>query len=333
MALSPKGKRYVGQTKQSLRKRWQGHVYDASGNRGYGGCRALDRAIRKYGADAFVLTVLEDGVPVEDLDAREIHHIAEQGSFTHGYNLTSGGNAATSRSESTRRLHSVTKRAQWRDPEVRKNMERCHSEEAIQKVVGLWKERRELKAQGMTVQEAAKMEERYQKSQRKRFRDLEMRQAMRDPEKRDAWLKENARMTPDDRKRQEMCKQRMERVARMSYLDGQEYLLKLKTSAIRTAKSTGASLEHIERWYPNVLMYREISALRKNDGVWPSSAPAPRASSGQSRGKREQTNGASGSMATSVPKSRPSCAPGQYMGSDGQVHDEGSLCPSEFEEE
>lgn len=32
-------------------------------------------------------------------------------------------------------------------------------------------------------------------------------------------------------------------------------------------------------------------------------------------------------------RSRPSCAPGQYMGSDGQVHDEGSLCPSEFEEE
>ena len=32
-------------------------------------------------------------------------------------------------------------------------------------------------------------------------------------------------------------------------------------------------------------------------------------------------------------KSHPSCAPGQYMGSDGQVHDEGSLCPSEFEEE
>ena len=39
-----------------------------------------------------------------------------------------------------------------------------------------------------------------------------------------------------------------------------------------------------------------------------------------------------GSPPLASSKSHPSCAPGQYMGSDGLVYDEGSIYPSEFEE-
>ena len=295
MAVGPTGKKYVGQTTWTCERRWKAHVNEAMAN-ARAGCRALNRAIRKHGAESFVVTVLESGIALEHLDAREIHHIAEQKSFGKGgYNMTSGGEGATELCQETLELMGTQKREQWQDPETRERLQRCHSVEAIQKNVDWAKRRREHRAQGMTEQEVQRMEERYQKGQKKRFRDLEMRQAMRDPEKREVWLKENARMTPDDRKRQEMYKQRMERVARMSYLDGQACLLKLKTSAMATARRTGASLEHIERWYPNVLTGKEISALRKNGGVWPSSTPGPQASS----------------------RSRPSCA-----STEGGVRDE-----------
>lgn len=308
MAVGPTGKKYVGQTKNTCRKRWTEHVNEAMAN-ARSGCRALNRAIRKHGAEGFVVTVLESGIAPEDLDARERHHIAKRKSFGKGgYNMTSGGEGATRLCQETLELMGAQKRAQWQDPETRERLQRCHSAEAIQKNVDLAKARREQRAQGMTESEAQRMEERYQKSQRKRFRDLDMRQAMRDPEKKEAWLKENARMTTDDRKRQEMCKQRMERVAKMSYLDGQAYLLKLKQNAIGTAKHRGVPLEQVERWYPNVLTGKEIAALRKNGGVWPSSAPGPPASSAKNKGKRKQTSEACGSIATSVPKSRPSCA-------------------------
>ena len=308
MAVGPTGKKYVGQTKTMCRKRWTGHVNEAMANR-RSGCRALNRAIRKHGAEGFVVTVLEHGIALKDLNAREIHHIAEQKSFGKGgYNMTSGGEGATELCEETLKLMGAQKRAQWKDPETRERLQRCHSAEVIQKQVDTAKQRREQRAQGMTEQEAQRMEEQYQQGQGKRFRDLEMRQAMRDPEKKVAWLKKNARMTTDDRKRQEMFNQRMKRVAGMSYLDGQAYLSKAKQGAIGTAKCTGASLEHIEYWYPNVLTGKEITALRKNGGVWPSSVPGPRASSAKIKGKRKQTSNGGGSTAVGFPKSRPSCA-------------------------
>jgi hypothetical protein len=63
-------------------------------------------------------------------------------------------------------------------------------------------------------------------------------------------------------------------------------------------------------------------------------------SSGQSRGKREQTSEANGSNVTGSPKFRPSgasprsprSAQERYMGRDGEMHDAGSTCPSECDE-
>ena len=290
MLTSPSGKKYVGQTKQRLARRWYQHWSEAY--KGSQGCRAVYSAIRKYGKDSFKVCVLESNVADEDLDWTEDFYIVQQNTLApNGYNLRIWTMGPAGFSDETKAIISKIKKEQWADPECRKNLANCHSDASIQKVVDLWKGRRELKAQGMTSEEAQKMEVKYQKSQKKRFRDLEMRRAMRDPVQAAAWHEANARMTPDDRKRQEMFKQRMERVARMSYLDGQEYLLKLKSSAMSTAKKTGASLEHIERWYPNVLTGKEITALRKNGGVWPGSVPAPRASSASTKRKRVSNGG------------------------------------------
>jgi len=278
MLTSPSGKRYVGQTKTSLKKRWGSH-YSAA-ERGGVGCRALCSAIRKYGRDSFQLRVLESNVADEDLTWTEDFHIIAQNTLApNGYNLRICSIGPEGCSAETRAIMSKVKKEQWADPEYRKNLSNCHSNAAIQKVVDLWRGRRELKAQGMTTKEVERMEHTYLVSQKKRFKDLGKRRAMRDPEQADAWHKMNARMTANDRKRQEMFNQRMKRVAGMSYLDGQAYLSQAKQNAIGTAKWTGASLEHIECWYPNVLLGKEITALRKNAGVWPGSVPAPQASS------------------------------------------------------
>jgi len=278
VAVGPTGKKYVGKTQDTCMHRWNAHVNEAVSN-ARPGCRALNRAIRKYGAATFMVTVIESGIAALDLNSREVYHIAEQKSFGKGgYNLTSGGDTPSEISPSTLKLMGANKRAQWKDPETRGNLQKCHSAEAIQKTVDLWKGRRVRKAECMTKQEAERLDMRYEKSQKKRLRDLGKRVAMRNPEHAAAWHEKNGRMTTDDRKREEMYKQRMQRVVNMDYLDGQSYLSRAKLNAIGTAKSKGASIEHIERWYPNVLTGAEITALRKNGGVWPDSVPGLQAS-------------------------------------------------------
>ena len=113
MAVGPTGKKYVGQTKNTCRKRWTEHVNEAMAN-ARSGCRALNRAIRKHGAEGFVVTVLESGIDPEDLDARERHHIAKQKSFGKGgYNMTSGGEGATGLCQETLELMNWLKMFYW----------------------------------------------------------------------------------------------------------------------------------------------------------------------------------------------------------------------------
>lgn len=305
-AVSPSGKGYVGQTMKTAEKRWQEHCTEAMGNK-RNGCTALYRAIRKYGPDAFTLQVLEANVQKDDLDDREIHHIAAEKTLApSGYNMVSGGGGQKAACPETREKHSRAKRAQWADPETRKNLDRCHSDAAVQKVIDRAAAKRSRKAADLPPEKAAKIHNDYEKSQTKRFRDKTMREALRDPEKAAAWHEENSRMTTDDRKRQTCCKQRMERIAQLSVMDAHQKMLKLKTVALAMAKMNGTPLVHIERWYPNVLTGAELRALRANGGVWPGSIPAPRASSAKSKQRRKQVKHNVGSSTIGFPKSRPS---------------------------
>lgn len=80
---------YVGQTIQSLSKRFNAHCSnsnDKSSN------MYIKRAILKYGRKHFTITLIEE---CEDslLDEREIYWISYFDSYKSGYNLTEGGNS------------------------------------------------------------------------------------------------------------------------------------------------------------------------------------------------------------------------------------------------
>lgn len=92
MYTSPNGKKYVGQTVR-LEKRIKQHATQAFNPK----CAAYDcafhRAIRKYGLDNFKFEILEEDIPRDKLDEREIYWINKMQSFgSNGYNMTLGGN-------------------------------------------------------------------------------------------------------------------------------------------------------------------------------------------------------------------------------------------------
>src|SRR5271163_1706593 len=84
----PTGKIYIGQTVQTLQKRWQGHLYNAkySGNSSY-----WLNTIRKYGSDAFTVEQIDCAHNQQKLNKLEQFYIKHFDSFKTGYNGTTGG--------------------------------------------------------------------------------------------------------------------------------------------------------------------------------------------------------------------------------------------------
>ena len=87
------GKIYIGQTVQCIRKRWYDHVSQAKSSKYKSG--HFQRAILKYGREAFKVELVEDNVPNHLLDEREAYYITEFNSYLNGYNSTSGGQKLT----------------------------------------------------------------------------------------------------------------------------------------------------------------------------------------------------------------------------------------------
>ena len=118
------GKKYVGKTVQELEKRWDGHVAMAYSERGWN--IYFYNAIRKYGSESFVLSVLET---IEDdslLSAAEIKWIAELQTADHhvGYNSTHGGEGFSTGDLNPNRLNPKRGSDNWcygipKPPEVR----------------------------------------------------------------------------------------------------------------------------------------------------------------------------------------------------------------------
>jgi group I intron endonuclease len=101
---SPSGKVYVGQTIRSLKIRMQHHKSK------YSECTLLKRAIDKYG-DEMKYEIIEDNIPQEQLDEREIYWIKELNSLApNGYNCDTGGSAYRTASQVTKDKISNTKR-------------------------------------------------------------------------------------------------------------------------------------------------------------------------------------------------------------------------------
>ena len=81
-------KLYVGQTIQTLNKRFNGHCCYSKSDRSVN--MYIKRAIHKYGKDKFHITLIEE-CPVNLLDDREKYWISFYDSYNNGYNLTKGG--------------------------------------------------------------------------------------------------------------------------------------------------------------------------------------------------------------------------------------------------
>ena len=86
------GKSYIGQTINDPKQRWAQH-WNYSKRAKATGKRLghLNKAMLKYGRDAFEYTVLESGIAKEELDSKEIEAILKYDTFNNGYNLNSGG--------------------------------------------------------------------------------------------------------------------------------------------------------------------------------------------------------------------------------------------------
>ncbi len=84
---SPSGGRYVGLTKAGVKARWRSHTHAAR----HGSPYALHRAIRKYGAKAFSLTVIERLTTAAGAARAEQLWIRELDTQACGYNETAGG--------------------------------------------------------------------------------------------------------------------------------------------------------------------------------------------------------------------------------------------------
>jgi group I intron endonuclease len=83
------GKIYIGQTK-NLNERWRVHKYWAKVGRGNA---PLHKAIKSYGNEKFVVTVLLAGLSRDEANTREVELISHYKSNSRetGYNVTIGG--------------------------------------------------------------------------------------------------------------------------------------------------------------------------------------------------------------------------------------------------
>ena len=109
------GKKYVGRTTDTARRRWYGHLRSARKGSGF----YLHSAIRKYGEDNFTVETIQESDDEEYLSVAEMFTIDKLGTRTpNGYNLTDGGEGSFGRivSEESRRKASETNKGQKQPP-------------------------------------------------------------------------------------------------------------------------------------------------------------------------------------------------------------------------
>jgi len=112
------GKFYIGQTIMKLSARWSKHKQDARKGAGW----VMAAAIRKYGADAFTLEVLEEHESKEALNEAEIRCIAD---LKPQYNACAGGGGLGSPSQEVREKIAQKQRGKKISEQTRQNMSKA----------------------------------------------------------------------------------------------------------------------------------------------------------------------------------------------------------------
>lgn len=73
----------------SLHDRWLAHLKPSTAKRK--GNYKIYNAMNKYGKENFICEILEENVPIDDLNSKEIYYIEKYDSYINGYNSTKGG--------------------------------------------------------------------------------------------------------------------------------------------------------------------------------------------------------------------------------------------------
>lgn len=84
---------YIGQTTMKIEERFYNHCKPS--NQKKKSSYKLYNAMRKYGSNNFYVELLEENIPLKDLDEKEILYIEKFNSFRNGYNSTYGGDGRT----------------------------------------------------------------------------------------------------------------------------------------------------------------------------------------------------------------------------------------------
>lgn len=80
---------YIGQTTMTVYERFMAHMKPSVHKKK--STYKIYNAINKYGAENFYVETLEDNIPIEELDEKEIEYITKFDSYNSGYNSTPGG--------------------------------------------------------------------------------------------------------------------------------------------------------------------------------------------------------------------------------------------------
>lgn len=100
---APSGKQYVGQTTRDVSLRWREHIDDAL-DPAKDRCKALNGAIRKYGADSFKVSIVAYCLPWW-LDHYELAYMLHFDTLSPaGYNIKLGGSNGTHHPETKAKI-------------------------------------------------------------------------------------------------------------------------------------------------------------------------------------------------------------------------------------
>lgn len=126
---------YIGQTIESIEKRWKRHTWKSTQNRN---AMIITDAIVKYGKENFIIEEIDTADSIEELNYKEEYYIKYYNCISpNGYNIKYGGNNKRL-SEETKLKISISNKGKKISEETRKRLSDSHkgwvpSEETRQK--------------------------------------------------------------------------------------------------------------------------------------------------------------------------------------------------------
>lgn len=116
------GKRYVGQTRQTVKRRWHAHCWEAAKGKN----KAFSNAIRKYGPESFDVRAVADALDHETLNNFEYFYIRHLDTMNSekGYNRREGGSQPKFGPETIEKF-SAARKGRKLTPEWKQNIARA----------------------------------------------------------------------------------------------------------------------------------------------------------------------------------------------------------------